>query len=183
MKYIFKVTGICLLISLCAFEDSNRLRGQTVDVHQIRVNLVGFADRWADYGSRGDTPSFRDFLALRHQGVQGKRAHDVFIKLRFLYWPQDKSDPKSLSENGQRERVLNAKRDSSCDETFASLSHEGDVSYLDPQLKPSLFVHLRGSSANLPPPQATLACYEVKAGGPSGSTDPKRGIAPKTTTR
>jgi hypothetical protein len=100
-------------------------------------------------------------LAVQHQRVQGKRPH-VFIKLRFLYWPQDKSDPESLSENGQQERVLNAKRDSSCDETFASLSHEGDVSYLDPQLKPSRFVHLRGSSTNLPPPQATLPCYEVK---------------------
>lgn len=162
MKCIFKATGICLLMSLCVFVDSNRLRGQTVDGQQLHVNLVGFADRWADYGSRGDTPSFRDFLALQHQRVQGKRPHNVFIKLRFLYWPQDKSDPKSLSENGQQERVLNAKRDSSCDETFASLSHEGDVSYLDPQLKPSRFVHPRGSSTNLPPPQATLPCYEVK---------------------
>lgn len=162
MKCIFKAAGICLLMSLCAFVDSNRLRGQTVDGQQLRVNLVGFADRWADYGSRGDTPSFRDFLAVQHQAVQGKRPHDVFIKLRFLYWPQDKSDPKSLSENGQQERVLNAKRDSSCDETFASLSHEGDVSYLDPQLRPSRFVHLRGSSTKLPPPQATLPCYEMK---------------------
>ena len=183
MKCTFKATGICLLMSLCAFVDSNRLRGQTVDGQQLRVNLVGFADRWADYGSRGDTPSFRDFLAVHHQGVQGKRPHDVFIKLRFLYWPQDKSDPKSLSENGQQERVLNAKRDSPCDETFASLSHKGDVSYLDPQLKPSRFMHLRGNTTNLPPPQATLPCYEVKTTGPSGSADPKRGVAPVPTTR
>jgi len=162
MKNIFKATGICLLMSLCVFVDSNRLRGQAVVGQSIRVSLVGFADRWADYGSRGDTPSFRDFLAVQHQGVAGKRPHDVFIKLHFLYFPQDKSDPKSLSENGQQERVFKANRDSSCDETFASLSHDGDVSYLDPQLKPSRFVHLRGSSTKLPPSQATLPCYEVK---------------------
>src|SRR5258708_4365190 len=136
MKCTFKATGICLLMSLCAFVDSNRLRGQTVDGQQLRVNLVGFADRWADYGSPGDTPSFRDFGGSATKG-SGEATAQCFHQTRFLYWPQDKSDPKSLLENGQQERVLNAKRDSSCDETFASLSHEGDVSYLDPQSQSS----------------------------------------------
>jgi hypothetical protein len=58
--------------------------------------------------------------------------------------------------------AFNATRESSCDETFASLSHNGDVSFLDPQMKPSWFLQIHGSLTELPPPQATLPCYEVK---------------------
>ncbi len=86
----------------------------------------------------------------------------IFVKVRFLYWQEGKSDPKSFSEADQQERVFKAQRDSSCDETFASLGHEGDVSYLDPQSKPSRFIHLRGKLTGLPSPKAALPCYEVE---------------------
>jgi hypothetical protein len=162
MTNILKSKGILLLMSLYMLLISNQGRGQGGSGQQIHITLTGFADRWADYGSRGTTPGFRDYLGVLHQTAEGKHSHDVFVKLRFLYWQVGKSDPKSFSEVGQQERVFKAQRDSSCDETFASLSHEGDVSYLDPQLKPSRFIRLRGRLTTLPSPKATLPCYEVE---------------------
>lgn len=144
---------IVLSTSLCA-----QARGERT----IRVTLVGFADRWADYGSRGDMPGFRDFVAVLHESRPGGASHDSFIKIRFLYWREGKSDPKSFSEGEQQRRVIEAKRDVSCDETFGTLSREGEISYLDPQLKPSRFVHMKGRFSKLPPPQMRLPCYEVK---------------------
>ena len=144
-----------LMISHCLF-------GQAVKEQPLRATLAGFADRWANYGSIGDFPGFRDFLAVLHQPTPGGTPHDVFIKLRFLYWGEGKSDPKSLSVGVQQERVFDAMRDTACDESFASLSHEGDVSYHDPQLKPSRFVRIQGPLKKLPQPQVSLACYVVK---------------------
>lgn len=162
MKNVWKVAIFYVLTALSTFMLPCQLCGQEVERHAIHVTLVGFADRWADYGSRGDIPGFRDFLAVLHQPGSGGTPREVFIKLRLLYWGQGKSDPKSMSEGKQQERVFDAKRDSTCDEDFASLRHEGDVSYLDPKLKPSRFERIRGSLTNLPPPQASLPCYEVK---------------------
>src|SRR5262249_12318652 len=157
-----KATGIFLLMSLYMLLISNQGHGQAGSGQQLHITLTGFADRWADYGSRGDTPGFRDFLGVLHQPAGGKRSRDVFVKLRFLYWQEGKSDPKSFSQADQQERVFKAQRDSSCDETFASLSHEGDISYLDPQSKPSRFIHLRGSLTGVPSSKATLPCYVVE---------------------
>ena len=128
----------------------------------LRVNRVGFADRWADYGSRGDTPSFRDYLAVLHLSAPDERPNDLFIKLRLFYFPQDKSDPASLSRGGHRLRSFNAERQSSCDETFASLSQNGTLSFLDPKLKASRFVHLHGKIKRLPESKEMLPCNEVK---------------------
>jgi hypothetical protein len=162
MKNTLKAAGIYLLVFICAVVHTNRVLGQTGSGQRLHITLIGFADRWADYGSRGDTPGFRDYLGVLHQTTADKHSRDVFIKLRLLYWSQDKSDPKSFSEEGQKERIFKANRDSSCDETFASLSHDGDVSNFDPQSKPSRFIHLHGKLTELPSPKATLPCYEVE---------------------
>src|SRR4029077_18549045 len=154
MTNILKSNGILLLVSLYLLSISNQGRGQAGSGQQIHVTLTGLADRWADYGSRGTTPGFRDYLGVLHQTAEGKHSHDVFVKLRFLYWQAGKSDPKSFSEAGQQERGFKDERDSSCAETFVSMSHEGDVSYLDPQLKPSRFIRLRGRLTTLPSPKA-----------------------------
>lgn len=157
-EYIF--VSIWLAMFFCTIAVSSRLCAQADKEQPLRVTLIGFADRWADYGSRGNTPGFRDFLAILHR--KSRREHDSFIKVRYLYWREGKSDPKVLSKGKQKNQVLRAKRDSSCDETFAALSHEGEISYLDPQLKPSQFVHMKGSVSKLPPPEMILPCYEVK---------------------
>jgi hypothetical protein len=162
MMNISKATRILFLMSLYMLLISNQGYGQVGSGQQLHITLIGFADRWADYGSRGTTPGFRDFLGVLHQPTTDKRSRDVFVKVRFLYWGEDKSDPKSFSEADQKERGFKAQRDSSCDETFASLSHEGDVSYLDPQGKPSVFIHLPGKLVALPSPKVALPCYEIE---------------------
>lgn len=147
-----------MLIVLVVAMLSARGHSQGETVPQMRVVIVGFADRWADYGSRGDTPSFRDFLALRsRKGEAGE-----FIKLRLLYWPQDKSDPKQLASGPSREMSFAAAREETCDETFASLSRGKQVSYLDPELKPSRFLFLAKAPAERPRPTLMLPCYQVK---------------------
>jgi len=131
-------------------------------VPEMRITIIGFADRWADYGSRGDTPSFRDFLAVRSR-PGGRNGEPVeFIKLRLLYWPQDKSDPKQLASGPAREMSFAAAREETCDETFASLSKAGQVSYLDPELRPSRFLFLAKAPAQRPIPTLLLPCYQVK---------------------
>ena len=136
------------------FGHAKEVKGQ-----KLRVLLVGFADRWADYGSRGDTPSFRDFLALR-RGQRG--ALSEFINLRLLYWPQDNADPKKLAESPSREITLDAAREATCDESFSSLNSSGQVSFLDPEMKHSRFVILQHAPAMRPRAEAILPCYEVK---------------------
>ena len=162
MTNILNTKRILLLMALGMLMMSAAGNAQADRGQQIHITLTGFADRWADYGSRGTTPGFRDYLGVLHQTAEGKHSHNVFVKLRFLYWQEGKSDPKSFSEADQQEGVFKAQRDTSCDETFASLSHEGDVSYLDPQLKPSRFIRLRGKSTALPSAKATLPCYVVE---------------------
>jgi hypothetical protein len=135
---------------------------QQPEILQLRAKLIGFADRWANYNSRGDTPSFRDFLAVTGAPGENTDTSQRFIKIRILYWPQDNSDPKDLIQATLHEQHFNVRREPSCDETFASLSHEGEVSYLDPQLKPSRYMHLRGTGQKLPPTESVLPCYEVK---------------------
>jgi hypothetical protein len=162
MMNVSKASRILFLMSLYILLIPNQGYGRAGSGQQLHITLIGFADRWADYGSRGTTPGFRDFLGVLHQPTGGKSSRDIFVKVRFLYWQEGKSDPKSFSEADQQERVFKAQRDSSCDETFASLSHEGDISYLDPQSKPSRFIHLPGKLTGLPSPKAALPCYEIE---------------------
>jgi hypothetical protein len=162
MVDISKATRMFLLISLCTLLISMHGYGRGGSEQKLHITLTGFADRWADYGSRGTTPGFRDFLGVLHQPTGDKRSRNVFVKVRFLYWGESKSDPKLFSQADQQERVFKAQRDTSCNETFASLTQEGDISYLDPQLKPSRFIHLRGRLTALPSPKAILSCYEVE---------------------
>jgi hypothetical protein len=129
---------------------------------ELPVKLVGFADRWADYGSRSDTPSFRDFLAILKTSGNNKGSFGQFIKIRIMYWPQDKSDPKQLAEYGPYTMVFNAAREVRCDETFADLSREGQVSFLDPQLAKSHFLRLPDAPTKMPLAKSMLPCYEVK---------------------
>jgi hypothetical protein len=157
MIEMWKAIGRSLLFLLLALF-SPSCHSQVENVPEMRVIIVGFADRWADYGSRGDTPSFRDFLAIRsRRGEAGE-----FIKLRLLYWPQDKSDPKQLASGPSREMSFAAAREETCDETFASLSRGKQVSYLDPELKPSRFLFLAKAPAERPRPTLMLPCYQVK---------------------
>lgn len=128
----------------------------------IRVTLVGFADRWADYGSRGDTPGWRDFLGVLRCPREKKCTGNSFVKVRMLYWGEGKSDPRKLADAEQVERTFTAKRESSCDETFEHLSHQGDVNYLDPKLRPSRFVRITGNINRLPALETTLPCYQVE---------------------
>ena len=130
-----KVIGRFVLFFLAVIMIASRGRSQGEAVAEMHVVIVGFADRWADYGSKGDTPSFRDFLAIRSQpGGRGGAAGE-FIKLRLLYWPQDNSDPKRLAEGPSRGMSFVAAREETCDETFSSLSRSKQVSYLDPELR------------------------------------------------
>lgn len=162
MTRSYKAVKRCSLFILLVFTFLNNGFAQQTNSPPLRVLLVGFADRWADYGSRGDTPSFRDFLAIK-RGLKGRAAEpDEFIKLRLLYWPQDKSDPKHLADGASREMSFVATREASCDETFASLRKGKQVSFLDPQLKPSRFVFMSHAPAKRPRAQSVLPCYEVK---------------------
>jgi len=126
----YRIPGITLLLFTFVLQvqgSSSENAPQT-----IRAVLVGMADRWADYGSRGDVPSVRDFLAVerlrRSDGVWSSK----FIKVRMLYWPQDKSDPRRLVLVPAHEAELMATRETSCDESFSNLSRTGQVSFLDP---------------------------------------------------
>jgi hypothetical protein len=157
-----KVIRSCSFLILFLSMFLNSGRSQQTDSPQLRVLLIGFADRWADYGSRGDTPGFRDFLGVLHQPTGGKSSRDVFVKLRFLYWQEGKSDPKHLAEGPAREMSFAAAREASCDETFASLSRSKQVSFLDPQLKPSRFVIMSHAPVKRPRAQSVLPCYQVK---------------------
>jgi len=131
-------------------------------VERIRVRLIGLADRWSDYGSRGDTPSFRDFLGVRLNSKSRTGTPTEFVKLRFLYWPQDHADPGDLAKGTSKEEDFDATRDPSCDETFSSLSVGGQISFLDPQLRPSRFVLLPNAPTRRPLRQFVLPCYEVR---------------------
>lgn len=157
-----KVARRCVFLILLVFRFSISGHCKQTTSHPIRVQLIGFADRWADYGSRGDTPSFRDFLAIKKSGNGRKAEPGEFIKLRLLYWPQDKSDPKHLSEGPSRKMSFVAARELTCDESFASLSRSKQVSFLDPQLKPSRFVFMKNAPAKKPLAQSVLPCYQVK---------------------
>jgi hypothetical protein len=157
-----KVIGRFVLFFLAVIMISSRGRSQGEAVAEMHVVIVGFADRWADYGSKGDTPSFRDFLAIRSQpGGRGGAAGE-FIKLRLLYWPQDNSDPKRLAEGPSRGMSFAAAREETCDETFSSLSRSKQVSYLDPELRPSRFLFLAKAPSERPRPSLILPCYQVK---------------------
>jgi hypothetical protein len=57
---------------------------------------------------------------------------------------------------------FDAVREVSCDETFASLSRSKQVSYLDPELKPSRFVFMSNAPAKRPRSRSVLPCYQVK---------------------
>jgi hypothetical protein len=157
-----KVVRACLFLALLVFTFLNSSHCQRTDSQELRVLLIGFADRWADYGSRGDTPSFRDFLAIKKGRNDRTVESGEFIKLRLLYWPQDKSDPKHLAEGPSREMSFPAVREASCDETFASLSRSKQVSFLDPELKPSRFVFMSNAPSKRPRARSVLPCYQVK---------------------
>lgn len=136
---------------------------QTYDPgRRVNVVLVGLADRWSDFGSIGDGPSVRDFLALIRDRYGKKPSASEFIKLRFLYFPQDRSDPKDIAKKGSAEQEFFARRAQWCDETFASLKASGDVSAHDPDLRPSRFLKLSGDEIKLPQPKNLLPCYEVR---------------------
>jgi hypothetical protein len=160
MTHVSKAVIICAMEAALALACYCQTQGQRDHAQRLNVQVVGFADRWANYGSRGDTPSFRDFLAVIPP--KGKRTERVFIKLRFLYFPQDNDDPKSLAETGRQQRkIVNAVRDSLCDETFANLSRSGEIEFLDPELKPSQFVVLHGDVKGMPANEGLLPCYVV----------------------
>lgn len=153
-----KLIRTCLLVLM--FIANFYLFGiaQQLKEQKLRVLIVGFADRWVDYGSSGGTPRFRDFLAIR---LGQQDVPDEFIKLRLLYWPQDKADPRQLAERSSREITFEALRELHCDESYSSLSRSGKVSLFDPELTPSRFVILRGAPKKRPPEDAILPCYEV----------------------
>ena len=157
-KAIGRFTLLFLIVALL----SARGRSQGEVAPEMRIVIVGFADRWADYGSRGNTPSFRDFLAIWRRPGGRSGEPDEFIKLRILYWPQDKSDPKHLATGPSREMSFAAAREETCDETFSSLSQSRQISYLDPQLRPSRFLFLAKAPAERPRPTLILPCYQVK---------------------
>jgi hypothetical protein len=136
-----------------------QIRGER---RRINVVFVGFVDRWSNYGSIGDVPSIRDFLALM-RGPSGKESMPPkFIKLRFLYFPQDKSDPIVFAKRDPSEKEFFASREPACDESFSSLSRIGDVAAHDPDLRPSRFLKLSGDEIKLPQPKNLLPCYEVR---------------------
>lgn len=84
------------------------------------------------------------------------------MKVSFQYWGEGKSDPRRFADSKQVERIFMAERDSFCDETFDKLSQEGDIEYLDPELRPSRFVRIPGKTKTLPSPGTTLPCYVLK---------------------
>ena len=61
----------------------------------------------------------------------------------------------------QQRKIVNAVRDSLCDETFANLSRSGEIEFLDPELKPSQFVVLHGDVKGMPANEGLLPCYVV----------------------
>ena len=128
----------------------------------VVVHIIGYADRWSDYGSTGAMPSERDFLATEQKPRSAPNAAGEFIKVRFLYFPQDKTDPKAEMAKGTSRKELDARREPTCDERFSDLSKAGVVSALDPEGRPSGFKRLFYPHAKLPPPTVLLPCYEVR---------------------
>jgi hypothetical protein len=135
---------------------------QTDPTQPLKVRLVALEDRWADYSSMTDAPSFRDFLAVGASQDSSGKPHEEFIKLRIEYWSRDNADPKRLADSPSLPMLFVATREAACDETFASLSRIDQVSYVDPEMKPSRFVSVPGALTKRPSPKSVLPCYAVK---------------------
>jgi hypothetical protein len=126
-------------------------------VHERKMTsefrVVAFADRWSDFGARGNVPSVRDFLA-------SKKGQAKLVKLRVHYWPQE-ADP--LNGIGLKASTisLHVTRSKFCDESVASLKGNGEIDPSDPELRrPRLKVLQGAERTKVPSEKTTLACYE-----------------------